>query len=79
MDTTWEGRIAGIFEGYAGGRVYELSDGTRWRQEDRAAEYVYRENARATLRWEQSIGCWWLDVEGTSGVVRVMPERGTVR
>lgn len=35
METVWEGRIAGIFEGYQGGRAYELSDGSRWRQEDR--------------------------------------------
>ena len=33
METEWEGRIAGIFEGYDGGRVYELTDGRRWRQE----------------------------------------------
>jgi hypothetical protein len=30
METEWEGHIVGIFEGYAGGRIYELSDGRRW-------------------------------------------------
>ena len=48
MDKTWEGHIAGVFEGYAGGRVYELSDGTRWRQEGRTSEYVYRERPGAS-------------------------------
>jgi len=76
MDTEWEGRIVGIFEGYASGRVFELSDGSRWRQEDRRAEYVYREEPRAKLLWNQNIGKLYLDVDGTSGVVVVVPESG---
>ena len=32
MDIVWEGHIAGVFEGYLGGRFYELSDGSRWRK-----------------------------------------------
>ena len=76
MDTEWEGRIAGVFEGYASGRVYELSDGSRWRQADRRAEYVYREQPGAKLLRDQGIGKTFLDVEGTSGVVEVVPDSG---
>jgi len=56
--------------------VFELSDGLHWRQEDRRAEYVYREGPRAKLLWEQSIGKTYLDVDGTSGVVVVVPDAG---
>ena len=76
METKWEGFIAGVFEGYQCGRTFELSDGARWRQESREAEYVYREQPRARLLWNQSLGRWYLDVEGTSSAVWVEPERG---
>ena len=76
METEWEGHITGLFEGYHGGRVYELSDGKRWRQEDRTSEFVYREAPRARLLWCQSTGTRYLDVAGTSGVARVVPDRG---
>ena len=75
MRTIWEGRVVGIFEGYAAGRVYELSDGSRWRQEDRRSEYVYREQPKAKLFGDQEISAYYLDVEGTSGIVRVVPDR----
>ena len=77
MDTIWEGIIPGIFEGYRGGRVYELSDGSCWRQECNTSEYVYREQPKARLLWNQSIGKMHLDVEGTSSVVWVTKDRGT--
>jgi hypothetical protein len=31
MHTAW-GRIGGVIEGYASGRVVEMSDGSRWRR-----------------------------------------------
>jgi hypothetical protein len=76
METEWEGHIVGIFEGYAGGVVFELSDGRRWRQESNTSEYVYREQPRARLIWNQSTGTRYLDVEGTSSVVIVVPDSG---
>jgi hypothetical protein len=76
METEWEGHIAGIFEGSAGGRVLELSDGRRWSQDSNTSEYVYRETPKARLIWNQSTGTRYLDVEGTSSVVIVVPERG---
>jgi hypothetical protein len=75
MDTIWEGHVAGVFEGYATGRVHELSDGSRWRQEGRNDEYVYREKPKARLL-RDSTGRSFLDVEGTSSVVLVVPYRG---
>jgi hypothetical protein len=76
VETTWEGHIAGVFEGYASGRVHELSDGSRWRQEDRTREYVYRERPKARLLRDRGIGKTHLDVEGTSSVVEVVPDAG---
>ena len=73
MRTVLEGRIAGEFHGYAAGRIYELSDVSRWRQEDRADEPVYRERPRAKLLRDDGSGAFYLDVEGTSGIVRVVP------
>lgn len=76
METAWEGRIVGTFEGYARGRVFELSEGRRWRQESNTGEHVYRERPEARLIRDQSTGTRFLDLEGTSGVVIVVPERG---
>jgi hypothetical protein len=76
MNRDWEGHVVGVFEGYQGGRVYPLSDGSRWRQVDNRGEYVYRERPRARLMWDHSLGHWYLDVEGTSYTVRVERVRG---
>jgi hypothetical protein len=76
MEMIWEGQITGVFEGYRGGRVHVLSDGSRWRQEDRTDEYVYRERPKARLLRDRGTGMTYLDVEGTSGVVLVVPDRG---
>jgi hypothetical protein len=65
-------RIAGVFEGYRGGRVYRLADGSGWRQECNTVEHVYREDPRARLLRDDT-GRTFLDVEGTSGVVWVSP------
>lgn len=76
MEITCEGWVAGHIEGYRGGRVYELSDGSCWRQEDRTSEYIYRERPKARLLRDPGIGLTYLDVEGTSGVVHVVPDSG---
>lgn len=77
MDTFWEGRLVGTFYGYKGGRVYQLSDGTRWKQEDGTDEPVYREQPSARLLSKHDTNTTYLDVEGTSAMVRV--EREGVR
>jgi hypothetical protein len=67
-----ERRIDGVFEGYRGGRVHRLADGSRWRQEDATSEHVYRERPAAKLL-RDGTGRTFLAVEGTSGVVWVVP------
>src|SRR4051794_3712630 len=74
MRTIWEGHLTGEFHGYKGGRVYELSDGTRWRQECRTEEPIYRERPKVRLLRDEGTGLLHLDVDGTSGVVRVEQE-----
>jgi hypothetical protein len=61
----------GTFFGYKPGRIYELSDGSKWTQEDLTDEPVYRDDPTARLLFSGSIGAIYLDVEGTSAVVRV--------
>ena len=76
MVLRWEGHVNGLFEGYEGGRIYTLSDGSRWLQADTTAEYVYRERPGAKLFWDQPLGRWHLDVEGTSHSVLVIRDSG---
>jgi hypothetical protein len=71
VDTVWSGRLLGTFLGYKAGRVYELSDGSQWRQDDLTDEPVYRNDPTARLLSNGSAGTIYLDVEGTSAVVRV--------
>ncbi len=73
MELRFEGRLTGEFVGYAQGRVYELSNGEKWRQEDRTDEPCWRDRPKVWLYWSQSLGSWHLDVEGTSATVRVVP------
>ena len=74
MDKIWQGRLVGTFYGYKGGRVYQLSDGSRWQQEDLTDEPVYREEPTAKLIMKQDTDTVYLDVEGTSSRVRVLPQ-----
>jgi hypothetical protein len=71
MDTLWSGRLIGTFLGYKSGRVFGLSDGSSWRQEDLTDEPLYRDDPAAWLLSDRSTGTIYLDVEGTSAVVRV--------
>jgi hypothetical protein len=79
MDTVWCGRLVGTFHGYKGGRVYQLSDGSQWRQEDLTDEPLYRDYPVARLLSNSSTGTIYLDVEGTSAVVRVNQAGGHPR
>ena len=79
METKWEGTIPGIFEGYAPCRLYTLSDGSVWRQEQDLREHCYREDPKCRLLWSQGFGRWHLDVEGTSGCPVVMKGNGKWR
>jgi hypothetical protein len=76
MEATWDERIAGVFQGYHGGLVHEPSEGLRWRQAHSTNEYLYRERPKARLLLDRGTGQTYLDVEGTSGAVRVVPDSG---
>jgi hypothetical protein len=71
MNIVWSGYLVGTFHGYKPGRIYELSDGSKWTQADQTDEPVYREDPAARLLSNRSIGSIYLDIEGTSAVVRV--------
>jgi hypothetical protein len=71
MNTIWAGRLVGTFHGYKSGRVYALSDGTRWQQADLTDEPEYRYHPTARLLSNRR-GTIYLDVEGTCAVVRVI-------
>jgi hypothetical protein len=70
MTTIWAGRLVGTFHGYKSGRVYALSDGTRWQQEDLTDEPEYQNDPTARLLSNRT-GTIYLDVEGTYALVRV--------
>lgn len=65
-----ESHVVGQCEGYMPGRVFHLADGTEWVQVDNREEYVLRDRPRAKI-WRDSTGAMMLDLEGTSGEVRV--------
>jgi endonuclease YncB( thermonuclease family) len=71
MDIIWSGHLVGTFHGYKPDRIYGLSDGSKWTQEDLTDEPVYRDDPPARLLFSGSSGAIYLDVEGTSAVVRV--------
>jgi hypothetical protein len=71
MKIVWSGRLVGTFHGYKPGRTYELSDGSKRMQEDLTDEAVYRADPPARLPSNASVGSIYLDVEGTSAMVRV--------
>ena len=79
MNTVWRGQLVGIFHGYKSGRIYVLSDGSRWRQDDLTDEPVYRDDPTARLLSNNSTGTIYLDVEGTSAMVRVNRAAGQLR
>jgi hypothetical protein len=70
VTTIWYGRVVGTFLGYKPGRTYELSDGSKWTQNDLTDEPAYRDEPTASLRANGN-GAIYLDVEGTAAVVCV--------
>jgi hypothetical protein len=73
MDTMWSGWLVGTFHGYKSGRVYMLSDGSKWKQEDFTDEPAYCDDPAARLHCNRKTGTIFLDVEGTTAMVRVRP------
>jgi len=71
-DVIFNGHLVGTFYGYRGGNVYRLSDGSKWVQDDGTDEPVFREYPAARLMHLHDRSFVYLDVEGTSSVVRVI-------
>lgn len=63
--------MIGEFLGYSPGRVFELSNGEKWQQEDHTDEPCWQDPPKAWLYWSQSLGSWHLDIKVTSATVRV--------
>ena len=73
MEKFWEGHVVGEFLGYGNGRIYQLSDGSRWQQQGLTDEPAYRNAPKARLLRKSATDARFLDVEGTSGIVQVQP------
>src|SRR4051794_23578841 len=65
-----ESHAVGRCEGYKAGTVFHLAGGSAYVQVDDRHEYLLRDRPRARV-WQDSTGACMLDLEGTSGVVRV--------
>ena len=72
MDTVWTGYLIGIFSGYAEGRTYELSDGSKWKQDDTTDEPAYFEGPGVRLLTKRGSGVIYLAVDGATARVRVV-------
>lgn len=71
METIWTGRLVGTFNGYGQGRVYKLSDDSKWRQDDAMDEPGYLDGAEVRMLTKRGSGIIYLAVEGATGMVRV--------
>ncbi len=65
------------FHSYRPGRTYpNLSDGTKWHQQYLTDEPMYGEDPNAKLLSDAGTGIVFLDVQGTSAIVRVFQAGG---
>jgi hypothetical protein len=71
MDTIWTGHLIGTFYGYAAGRTFELSDGSKWKQDDITGEPAYNEGPTVRLLTKRGSGVIYLSVEDATAMVRV--------
>lgn len=71
MESIWTGYLSGTFYGYAPGRTFELSDGSRWRQDDVTDEPGYLEGPAVTLMTRRGSGVIYLAVRDATSKVRV--------
>jgi hypothetical protein len=71
MEAIWTGRLTGTFYGYAPGRTYELSDGSKWQQYDITDEPGCIEAPAVELLTRRGSGVIYLAVGGATDKVRV--------
>jgi hypothetical protein len=72
METIPKSRLIGTLPGYAKGRLYRLAEGIAGREEDCRDEPCYRKEPACRLMKDPT-GRVYLGVQGTSGVVVVIP------
>jgi hypothetical protein len=71
METIWTGRLIGTFCGYGQGRIFKLSDDSKWRQEDPTDEPGCLDGAEVRLLTKRGSGIIYRAVEGADAMVRV--------
>lgn len=65
-----ESRLAGRFEGWKKGTLFELENGQVWRCIDDREVYGARDNPKVTIR-RNFMGSYWLKIEGLHPQARV--------
>ena len=65
-----ESRLAGRFEGWKKGTLFELENGQVWRCIDDREVYGARDNPKVTIR-RNFMGSYWLKIEGLHAQARV--------
>lgn len=65
-----ESRISGQFEGWEARSRIKLANGQVWQIADDSSRYLYLDNPKVTVR-RGMFGAFYLDIEGTTGSVRV--------
>lgn len=73
MDTVWQVVLAGTFYGFKPDRVFELSDGSRWRQEDGIDVPSYSEWPPVKLLTKPVSGVIHMAVGEATAMMRVVP------
>ncbi len=76
MITVFDGRLAGIFEGYGPGRLYTLDSGVIWEQVCIASEYLCCECPRCLVLWDPDRRIYVLEVAGTRSMAEVRRYEG---
>ena len=71
MEAIWTGRLSGTFYGFAPGRTYELSDGSKWQQYDITDEPGCIEAPAVELLTRRGTGVIYLAVKDAVSKVRV--------
>ncbi len=79
MEAIWTGRLSGTFYGYGEGRMFELSDGSRWQQVDGTDEPGYQEGPAAELLTNRGTGVIYLAVKDAVSKVRISLIESPVR
>lgn len=73
METVWKGVLNGTFYGYKPERVFQLSDSSRWEQDDGTDDPGYSESPQVRLLTRRGSGVTHMAVGEAVSMVRVVP------